>query len=222
MSPSEGSEGTLAARLSARSEASAAQRPAGARNVHAEGIETVERSGVAANALGVGDAAPSFVLPDAMGRQVRLSELLARGPVVMVWYRGGWCPYCNIQLQAMQEVLPELEAAGGTLVAISPERPDESMSTKEQNELDFVVLSDLGNRAAAAYGLAFTLPGPVAEAYQKGFDLHRHNMDTSNRLPLAATYVVDQDGVISWAQVDADYRKRAEPAEIVAHLRSMD
>lgn len=188
-------------------------------SVHEQGIETVKASGVADGALGVGDRAPDFTLPSATGERVRLSALLRDGPVVLTWYRGGWCPYCNIQLQTMQEVLPALEAAGGRLVAISPETPDNSLSTREKNELEFVVLSDRGNRVASLYGLTFALPEPVAKAYER-FGFNEHNGDDSNTLPLAATYVVGRDGVISWAQVDADYRRRAEPAAIIAHLNS--
>ena len=113
-----------------------------------QGIEEVRKSGATEKALKVGDRAPDFELPDATGKKVKLSDLKARGPVVVTWYRGGWCPYCNIALRGFHKSLPEIRAAGASLVAISPETPDNSMSTTEKNHLDYEVLSDKGNKVA--------------------------------------------------------------------------
>lgn len=190
--------------------------------VYEQGIETVRATGIEERALGVGDRAPEFVLPDATLDKVRLSDLLESGPVVLVWYRGGWCPYCNLELRAYQEALPNIRSHGATLVAISPELPDHSLSTKEKGRLEFTVLSDVGNRVARQYGLVFKLPDEVATHYKDHFDLTAYNGDASNELPLAATYVVDTEGVIRFAFADADYRRRAEPADVLRTLRKLE
>ncbi len=187
-----------------------------------QGIEEVRKSGVTDKALKVGDRAPDFELPGATGKKVKLSELIARGPVVVTWYRGGWCPYCNIALRGFRKSLPEICAAGASLVAISPETPDNTMSTTQKNHLDFEVLSDCGNKVAHAYGVAYKVPRVIAEQFKGRLDLARHNGDDSGTLPLGATYVIDREGVIRYAFVDADYRKRAEPSDVLGALRRLD
>jgi peroxiredoxin len=181
-----------------------------------QGIETVRQSGIEGRAKNVGDRAPDFTLARAAGGTFHLAEALQDGPVVLLWYRGGWCPYCNTQLQAMQQVLPQIHQAGGQLVAISPEQPSFASQTRSKLDLDYVLLSDPGNRVAGKYDIVYTLPGEVAKDYADlGLDLERYNDDTSNQLPLAVTYVIDTDGVIRYAFIDADYRRRAEPADVV-------
>ncbi len=187
-----------------------------------QGIEEVRKSGLAEKALKVGDRAPDFELPGPAGKKVKLSERLARGPVVVTWYRGGWCPYCNIALRGFHRSLPEIRAAGASLVAISPETPDNSMTTVEKNHLDFDVLSDNGNRVARAYGVAYKIPRVVAEQFKGRLDLARYNGDDSSTLPLGATYVIDRDGIIRYAFVAPDYRRRAEPSDVIAALRGLN
>ena len=173
-------------------------------------------------ALKVGDHAPEFQLPSASGKKVKLSELISRGPVVVTWYRGGWCPYCNIALRGFHKALPEIPAEGATLVAISPETPDNSLTTVEKNHLDFEVLSDRGNKAAHAYGVAYKIPTVIGEQFKGRLDLAKHNGDGSGELPLGATYIIDRDGIIRYAFVDADYRKRAEPSAVLEVLRGLN
>lgn len=181
--------------------------------------DAVRASGLADAALSVGDRAPRFTLPDATGQTVALGDLLARGPVILTFYRGGWCPYCNLELRAYQALLPEIEASGATLVAVSPQTPDASLTTQEKKELAFAVLSDEGNAVAREFGLVHTVPADVREAYLGfGIDLDGANGDDSGDLPLPATYVIDADGTIRFAFVDADYTKRAEPSEVLASL----
>jgi peroxiredoxin len=196
--------------------------PADRIRAYEQGIEEVRKSGVTDKALKVGDRAPDFELPDASGKKVKLSELIARGPVVVTWYRGGWCPYCNIALRGFHKSLPEIRAAGASLVAISPETPDNSLSTAEKNHLDFEVLSDRGNKVAHAYGVAYKIPRVIAEQFKGRLDLAKHNGDDSGTLPLGATYVIDREGIIRYAFVDPDYRKRAEPSDVVAALRGLN
>jgi peroxiredoxin len=174
------------------------------------------------SAPAVGDRAPDFCLQDAGGGEVCLAELLADGPVVLVFYRGAWCPYCNLALRALQSHHDEITARGARLVAVSPQVPDESLSLTEKHELAFDVLSDLGSDTAKQYGLAFDLPDDLAAVYDTfGFDLQRVNGGHPRTLPLPATYVIDRDGVIRWAFVDTDYTVRAEPADILAALAAL-
>ena len=192
--------------------------PAERLRIYEQGIEEVRKGGVVEKALKVGDRAPDFELMNASGKAVKLSSLIERGPVVITWYRGGWCPYCNIALRGFHKVLPEIRAAGGTLIAISPETPDNTMTTAEKNHLDFEVLSDRGNKVAHTYGVAYKIPKIITEQFKGRLDLAKYNGDEGDELPLGATYVIDREGVIRYAFVDSDYRKRAEPAAVVAVL----
>lgn len=186
----------LQAELDARKASSMADKPQSLIDLMAEGNRKVAESGVMERAKNVGDTAPEFTLQDARGQPVTLSSLLEEGPVVLLWYRGGWCPYCNITLHAYQEHLDAFKAAGATLVALTPELPDESLSTAEKNELAFVVLSDIGNKVAEDYGVVFELPQEIHDKYQGWFDLHAYNGDDSGTLPLSATYVIAPTGEI--------------------------
>jgi peroxiredoxin len=179
-------------------------------------------SGIVESSLGVGSKVPDLSLPDATGTKVSLSSLLADGPVVLAFYRGGWCPYCSTELRALQAKLPEITAAGGKLVAVSPQTPDNSLSTSEKLGLAFPVLSDEGNRAAESFGLVFSLPEALRSVYAGfGLDLPAANGDDTFTLPVPATYVVASDGTVAWRFADADYTKRAEPDDVVAALRAL-
>jgi peroxiredoxin len=183
-----------------------------------KGVEDVAALGLTESAKQAGDAAPAFELPDASGATVSLASLIAQGPVVVTFYRGGWCPYCNLQLRAYQERMDRFQELGATLVAISPEVPDETLSTKEKNELAFHVLSDKGNAVADAFGVRYRLPDDLVNAFKGRLELERLNGDDSWTLPLGATYVIGRDGTIAYAYLSADYRERAEPADVEAAL----
>ncbi len=190
--------------------------------IYAEGIDAVRTSGILETARQVGDTAPDFTLTNATGQPVRLYDALVTGPVILTWYRGGWCPYCNLTLQRLQEELPKFRAAGASLLALTPELPDSSMSTSEKHALEFDVLSDPGNAVARSYGVVFHLTPAVAASYQNGFDLHAYNGDASDELPLAATYVIGMDGVITYAFLHPDYRNRAEPKDILEAVQRLE
>lgn len=178
-----------------------------------DGVKVVAESGVTQNAKQIGDTAPNFILTNALDEKVELSTLLKEGPVVLTWYRGGWCPYCNITLNALQEELPQFTAAGATLIALTPELPDSSMTTKEKLDLKFHILSDINSTVAKAYGVQYQLTEDVSNIFNKGVNLKAYNGDDGKELPLAATYIIEQDGTISYAFLDADYRNRAEPSD---------
>jgi peroxiredoxin len=192
------------------------------------GVEAVRAAGIAERALTVGEQAPDVTLPDATGSPVALADLLARGPVVITFYRGGWCPYCSMELRAYQVILAELEAAGATLVAISPQTPDASMTTAEKEGLAFPVLSDVGSHVARAFRLVHPVGEEVQAIYEgNGFDLAGRNAIGAGAgsdevvLPLPATYVLDQQGTVRFAFVSPDYVERAEPADVLAAVLAL-
>jgi peroxiredoxin len=191
------------------------------KTVYEEGVRLVTESGALEKAKNVGDTAPVFTLPDATGNNINLANLLKKGPVVLIWYRGEWCPYCNIQLEDIQKHIKDFKQLGAEVVAISPELPDNGWRLQEREGLEFHVLSDAQSKTAETYGVIYTLPPAVAERIQKRFDIHTRNDDTRNVLPLAATYVINTDGIITYAFLDGDYRKRAETTDLLAHLKTL-
>jgi peroxiredoxin len=183
-------------------------------------IDQLRTGAIARSMLKVGDRAPAIVLTNAKGQTVDVATLLKKGPVIVTFYRGGWCPYCNFELKAYQEILPEIAAAGASLVAISPEKPDDSLSTAEKNALSFEVLSDVGQNVGRAFGLVYDFTDELKSAY-RGFNLDipaRNGTPDEWALPVSATYVIDRDGIIIYAYTDPDYRDRADPREVLAAL----
>lgn len=213
---------TLKEELDARRAKSAQGVPPERSAAFQRGVDQLIADGIADRAIKKGDIAPDFTLPNARGDEVALYACLTRGPVVLAFYRGGWCPYCNIQLRAYQKMLPELRSLGATLIAISPETPDASLPTTEKNELEFDVLSDINGDAGRAYRLTFELSDELQAVYKEiGNDLAKRNADGEWQLPIPATYVIDTDKHVKLAFLDADYRNRLEPADIVRALRAL-
>ena len=173
--------------------------------------------------LKVGDKAPDFTLPNAFGQPVHLQEMLVEGPVVLTFYRGGWCPYCNLQLRGLRDTLPYFEQQGARLVAVTPQKPDKSREQVESDGYPFEILSDLDDRVMQAYKLLFQVPADLSQIYKQrlSLDLAEYNGDGRYVLPVPATFVIDRSGVIRAAFVDVDYRKRVEPSAIVSALRQL-
>lgn len=171
------------------------------------------------SALKKGDSLPPFELGDATGKQVSSTDLLAKGGLVLSFYRGGWCPYCNLELKALQNILSDIEAKGYQLVAVTPETPDHSLSTSQKNELKFTVLSDLENQLAKKMGLVFQMPQDLRELYHSfNLDVAKHNGNTAYELPMPATYIINSEGKITYSFVPEDYTQRLEPTQILQHL----
>ena len=180
------------------------------------------RKGVGGEALRVGDVAPDFTLPDHLGREVSSVELRKKGALVISFYRGSWCPYCNMELRALQQRLTQINQLGASLVAISPQVPDESLGTAQKNELAFPVLSDAGNVVAKRFGLVFVLSEHLRPVYSKfGIDLPKYNGNQSFELPVPATYVLDRNGLVLKQHVSADYKQRMEPEQILEVLTEL-
>ncbi|MBO4222395.1 peroxiredoxin-like family protein [Bradyrhizobium neotropicale] len=196
-------------------------------NVPASVVEAMHRctaelrsSGQAERAMKVGDRAPTFKLKDSEGNVVSSSALLAKGPLIVSFYRGVWCPYCNIELRALQAALPEYEKLGASIVAISPQTQPNSRRAARENGLTFPILSDTKGEVGAAFGLKFKLPGYLAKHYKNAkIDLPRFNDDPEWTLPMPARYVIGQSGTILYAEINADYTRRPEPEELLPALK---
>jgi peroxiredoxin len=181
--------------------------------------EELIASGAAGRALKAGDLAPRFVLNDPDGKPVDSADLLAEGPLLVSFYRGVWCPYCNMELQALQAALPAFRGLGARLVAISPQNGVNSRRSVRTNGLDFPILSDPRNETAAAFGLRFALPDYLVALYKsRKNDLPAFNGDTSWTLPMPSRFVVGQDWVIRYAEVNPDYTIRPEPTDMLPAL----
>lgn len=187
-----------------------------------EGNEQLGRSGILETALNVGDKMPSFVLGDARGQEVSSAGLLRKGPIVLVFYRGAWCPYCNLYLRGLQRRIGEFRALGAELVAVSVEPPDRSLKVVVDNKLDFTVLSDPELATAREFGIVYEVPQVVNDAViELGFDIAEYNRAEKAELPLSATYVVSRSGRIEYAFLEIDYKKRADPDDILTALKRL-
>jgi peroxiredoxin len=194
--------------------------PAATLEVHARMIAGLKAQELAANSLGVGARAPEFTLPDNNGKPVSSSELLSRGRLVLCFFRGRWDPFCCGQMEAMNRVLPEIEKAGATLAAISPQTVKQSFFMADQHKLRFPLLSDSGNQVARQFGLVYRAPDEQQAIYRRAFiNLPLTNGDQSWELPIPATYIVDRDGTVLFVSADEDYSERAEPQEVLEQLR---
>ena len=185
----------------------------------AENFEYIMSSDFGSQALNTGDTATDFTLPNVKGESTRLYELLEQGPVVLNFYRGGWCPFCSLEFKSVHDILPQIKELGATLVGISPELPDNSLDTIEKNQLQFEVLSDVGNHIARQYGIVMHVPEMIRPLYLEwGLDIPAFNGDDTWELPIPATYVTDTNGKLVSAYVNKNYTERMEPDDIINAL----
>jgi peroxiredoxin len=170
----------------------------------------------------VGEKAPEFVLNNALGKSVSLNEQLKQGPVVLVFYRGAWCPFCNMHLHVLQQSLPEFRKYGARLITITPQTPDKSIEQFKQKGYPFEVLSDLDSKVMKDYRLYYELPDDLVAVYKKhGLDIEAFNGKNRNVLPIPGSFVIDANGVVQAMHADADYKKRMEPSAIIDALKKM-
>ncbi len=211
---------SLEQQLKAYADQSAAKIPQEIQKVMKGAIEDLGKSDLLQKAFKTGDTLPQISLKNQKEEVVSLTDKLNEGKkLVLSFYRGGWCPYCNIQLKALQEILPEIEEKGAELIAITPETPDNSLSTIEKNELSFTVLSDIDNKVADNLNLAYQLPSELNDIYlQFGINLEESQGNTDRSVPLAATYVIDANGKAVYHFYHEDYKLRANPKEILEVL----
>jgi peroxiredoxin len=188
--------------------------------IHAQVVAELRARHTAANILPVGAKAPVFELSDHNGKIFSSSALLSKELVVVCFIRGRWCPFCVGQMEAMNLVVPEIERAGATLVAVSPQTVKQSYFMHDQHKLRFPLLSDAGNRVARAFGLTYRVPAAQEAVYRRAFvNLPLANGDDSWELPIPASYILDRDGTVLFASANEDYTERAEPEELIASLR---
>lgn len=222
MADTQPTDSTLAEQLRDFENESLKKTPPEAQAIMRAAAERLARSDLAETCVKEGDPAPRFRLPGASGKIVALEDLLAAGPVVLSFYRGGWCPYCNLELRALQQTLPRFQELGASLLAISPEKSDHSLTTAEKNALDFEVLSDHDNQTAKEFGIVFELEKDHQELYKKsGLNLAEIHGADRFELPLPATYLIDRKGVIRYAFIHTDHHLRAQPAELVRALENL-
>ncbi len=195
--------------------------PAEIQEIMLKATKELENTEISKNALKVGDIAKDFKLPNAVNKEVSLSDALEENDFIVInFYRGVWCPYCNLELKALQNINEDLNNLGAKLISISPQTPDASLSTKEKNELAFEVLSDSHNKIAKEYGLVFSLAEELRPIYSSfGIDIVGLNQENSFELPMPATYVINKNKEILFSFIDEDYTKRCEPQEILDIIR---
>lgn len=183
-------------------------------------VESQVKKDITKNALAIGEIIPNFELENAVGERVNVEDLLENGPLVISFYRGAWCPYCNMELAAYQEVLSDLIEAGGQLVAISPELPDSSMSLIEKHGLKYQILSDVNNEVAKSFGLVFKLSDSLQNTYKKlGLDIATGQGNSNYELPFPATYIINSDGRVVERSVQYDYTQRLEPELAIERIK---
>ena len=194
--------------------------PAETQAIHAQAVAELKGKHLAANILPIGAKAPQFTLADHNGKPVTTDDLLSKGPLVLCFIRGRWCPFCVGQMEAMNLILPQIEQAGAAFVAISPQTVKQSYFMHDQHKLRFPLLSDAHNNVARQFRLTYRVPAAQEAVYRRAFvNLPLANGDQSWELPIPATYILDPDGAIPYASANEDYTERTEPAEIVDMVR---
>jgi len=211
---------SLTEQLKTLADNSAKRHPGEAQVLMKNAIDELKTTTIIEQAFKTGNSIPQIELPNATGKLVNVNKILSQGKkVVLAFYRGGWCPYCNLELRALQNYLPQIQEKGAELIAISPETPDNSLSTTEKNELTFEVLSDENNEAAKALNLVYQIPEYLNELYKTfGIDLEASQENTERELPIAATYVINTNGKITYHFLEEDYKLRADPQAILGAL----
>jgi peroxiredoxin len=195
--------------------------PAETQAIQARAVAELQRQHRAENILPVGAKVPEFQLQDHEGKSISRSDLLALGRLVLCFIRGRWCPFCVAQMEAMNLILPDIERAGATLAAVSPQTVQQSFFMRDQHKLRFPLLSDAGNNLARQFALAYRVPDEQQAVYQRAFvNLAFVNGDKSWELPIPATYIIDREGNVLYASANEDYAKRPEPEDIVNCLQA--
>src|ERR1700720_694623 len=211
---------SLREQFAERKELVAKYVPAEIQAIHARVIAELQQQRIAESALAAGRKAPAFELTDHNGRLVSSTELLTQGRVVICFFRGRWCPFCVGQLEAMNLVLPEIQAAGSSLIAISPQTMEQSFFMADPQKLRIPLLSDLGNDVARQFGLVYRVPEFQQAVYRRAFiNLPLANGDESWELPIPATYILERDGTVLCASSNPDYTERPEPGEILSAVK---
>ncbi|WP_422858964.1 peroxiredoxin-like family protein [Flagellimonas sp. S174] len=211
---------TLTKELTQRRENSAKAIPQDKYQVMQQSTQKLLDAKLSARAVKTGDTLPNFMLPDESGNEITLNQILQQDYLIISFYRGGWCPYCNMELRALQQFSEDFKNFGANLVAISPETPDNSLTTSEKNELQFKILSDIDNQYAKELNLAFQMPEDLKDVYHSfGLHVDEHNGNSNYELPMPATYIIDKNKNVIYDFVPEDYTQRLDPKEILEFLK---
>ncbi|WP_083249303.1 peroxiredoxin-like family protein [Bacillus solimangrovi] len=195
--------------------------PIEAWNILENSIKEIQSLGIA-NGPSIGNKVKDFTLKNAEGEIVNLYEELSKGPVILTFYRGSWCPYCNRQLRAYEEIINEIKQIGASLIAISPQTPDNSLTIQEKHNLSYHVLSDTKGLTAAKYNILFDVPNDVKDVYENiGLDLADYNGPNNWMLPVPSTFMIDETGTIRFSYVNPNYMERLEPDELLEALKTL-
>jgi len=213
---------TLKEKIEEFKKESASKIPEDDRKIMEQATEDLIKTGIEENILKVGSKAFDFTLKNFDGTDVTLSNRAEKQPVILSFYRGGWCPICNLELNYLQSRLSDFEKYNAALIAVSPEQPEFANETVERHDIKFPVLSDIGNQVAEKYGLVFKMPENLIKIYKKfGLDVAKYNGNDKWEIPIPATFVIDKNMIIKYAFGKADYSKRAEPDEIIEVLKTL-
>ena len=195
------------------------QLPAEIFEAFGKSVEDLKTKNIEENSIKVGAIFPSFSLPNAKNQEISSSEILKSGKMIVAFYRGDWCPYCNLELAALQKALPEIKKKNVTLVAISPQSPDNSLTTVEKHNLEFEVVTDDNNVLASKIDISFKLQDFIVPVYESiGIDVPKHNGNNENTLPVPAVYVIDQNGVVLSKFIDTNYVNRVDIEQLISQL----
>jgi peroxiredoxin len=198
-----------------------AKQSAEKKALYAKQTSAIEASGIPYSCLKQKSKAPDFTVKNAKGKVINLLSELEGGPVILIWYQGGWNTYCNVTLRYFQAYFAEFKKYGATIIAFTPEIPEKIAITKTKNKISYELLHDKDNLIAKKYGISFTLLDTVNTDFETRFQLSKFNGNTKGELPLAATYLINTNGKIIYAFIDSDYRKRGEPVDMLRALKGM-
>ena len=213
---------TLKEKLDIRSQASSKKMPDEIKAVMKKGLQDLKDSGIEKRTLKVGKTLPSFSLKDARGIITPIKNIYSKGPLVITFYRGHWCTYCQLELKEYEILKSEFEKAGATIIALAPDKWNLIKKTKEKLNLSFDIFRDENNNIAKRMGLAFALDSDTLRIYKKfGINLEESQGNSNNELPMPGTYVVDRLGIVRFSYADPDYKKRAEPSEVLKVVQSL-
>lgn len=190
--------------------------------IYTKANQDLLKKALAKDALQVGDQIPHIQLSNHLGEMIDVDALLKKGPMIISFYRGAWCPYCNLELMLYQQKLKEIEDLGASFIAISPDLPDQSLTLSEKRSLKYHILSDIDNQVAKQFHLVFKVDADVIDIYnKKGFDLKKYQGNDLYELPMPATYIVDEQGTIRFAYVNELYVERLEPTDAIQALKKL-
>lgn len=210
---------TLAKQIEYLNEELSSQLPQEILNAFGKSIEDLKTKRMEENSIQIGEQMPEFLLPNALGTIINSEDILKNGKMILVFYRGNWCPYCNLELKFLQDNLFRIKDKGATLIAISPQSPDHSLSMTEKNNLEFEVLTDTDNNFAKKLGIAFLLQNFVLPYYKElGINLANFNKNEDNTLPVPAVFVVNENRVVTYKFLDVNYMNRVEVEELIQAL----